>query len=434
MELKTTRLPRSVLVALLVGLALRFVWMAIDPAGAPPGERGDGPPIGGDDESYVKLARSILAGTGYTVDGTENTHFMPGWPLLLTAMLGLGFGLTGARVVLCLLSTLICLEAYLLGQRLTSRRAAVVAAWLTALFPPGIWYATELLSETPATVVFGLWALLAVRHAQEGGGPRRVLALGLASGLLALFRAEMIVMAPLPFIARALVAPVRPQLVAGAAGLALTVAVLSPWAAFNHHRFGERIFLTTAGGLAIWTVARDPLFTWPEYQDAARRFTVPGRPKLTDDNYKKEGVAIVRDKPWPYLRMRLTNLPRFWLGSQTETVRAAAPTWGTAVQTRNIPAIALKLIGLGGQVIYAFGGILGMVLFARRRELLLPWLIVGAKVAAHAAFVQTTRYSLHLMPLLLCYAGATLLWSFDGVRRWAGAGRAMGWRRWRPVR
>jgi len=411
-------LPRSLVLALGVALGLRLIFMAINPL---PGAedlvaRGDGPPRAGDDQNYIMLARSLLAGQGYQTQGHPNTHFMPGWPLLLALPLGLGLGLTGARVLLCLLSTLICLEAYLLADRLISRRAAIAAGWFSALFPPGIWYASTLLSETPAAAAFGLWAVVAVGYVQKGGGARRVVALGLLSGLVALFRAEMIVMTPLPFVARAFLAPIKQQVAAGLAAIVLTLAVLSPWAAYNHHRFGERILLTTAGGLAIWTMARDPLFTWPEYQEAARRFTVPGRPKLTDSRYAAEGMAIIRQRPLPYLRLRLLDLPRFWFGSQTEVVRAAAPSFSDALRTRNVTAVTLKVIGFASQTLYAVGGLLGLFLFARKRAALLPWLIVLAKVAAHALFVQTTRYSLHLAPLLLCYSGATILWSIDRVR------------------
>jgi 4-amino-4-deoxy-L-arabinose transferase-like glycosyltransferase len=405
------RSQRALMAALLVALLVRLAWVAFYPSGPPQG----------DDKAYLKLAQSIVEGRGYISDGSPITHYMPGWPLLLAIPLGLGLGMAGVKVMLCLASTLICLEAYLLGAKLVSRRAGLVGAWFAALFPPLIWYSAVALSEVPSAALFGAWAVLAVGYVKRGGGLGKIVALGLLTGALNYLRAEMVVMAPLPFLARAIAVQAGrgKELLKGAAATTLSLSLLVPWAAYNYHRFGEAVVLTTAGGIGLWVVAHDPPipdFAGPEFTAGMNRFRVPGHPKLTDANFAAEARAFIREDPMRYLRRRVGNLPRFWLGSQSETVRGAELTLGVSITQRDWRGLILKSIGFASQTVLVVAAFAGLLMFARRRELLFPWLVIAAKVAAHAPFVQTTRYSLHLAPLLLCYAGAALSW---------------GWSRWR---
>lgn len=416
---------RSLLAALAVALVVRLAWILLYPQ---VGARGD-------DIAYIKLAESLLAGRGYEAAGQLMTHYMPGWPLVLTIPFGLGLGLGGVRVLLCLISTAICLEAYLLGERLVSRRAGLAAAWFGALFPPLVWYSTAALGELPGAALFGLWAVVAARYARQGGGWGRVAALGLLAGLLIYVRAEMAIMAPIPFLARlfavsngwrlATAATAR-EVARGAAAVALTVALLLPWIGYNYRRFGEVIPLTTAGGMALWYVAHDPPlenFDGPEFTAAAAPLRVAGRPRLTDENFKNRARELIAENPGRYLQRRLVDLPRFWLGTQTEIVAGVEKSMSAAVATRDLRALALKGLGFATQTLFVLTAFGGLVVFARRRELLFPWLIIAAKVAAHAAFVQTTRYSLHIAPLLLCYSGAMVVWILDRVSAAAAARR-----------
>jgi hypothetical protein len=400
---------RPLLAALVVALLVRVGWAVVVPAVA----------LRGDDIVYVELARSLLSGQGYQLGGQPVTHYMPGWPLLLSLFFGAGLGLTGARIALGVLSTLVCWEAYVLGRRLVSPRAGLVAAWFAALFPPLVWYADVLLSESASAVVVGLWAVVAVGYVQEGGGARKVVLLGAVSGLLVLFRAEMLITVPVPFLARALLVGWRGQVVPALAAAGLTLVLLLPWAAYNQHRLGRPILLTTAGGVGLWYVSHEPPFSdfaAPEVDAAAAPFRVPGDPILTDQRFAAEARQRIRARPLVYLGRRLTNLPRFWLGSQTEAVPGAEPSLGQALATRNVKAVLSKAIGFGTQALMVVAAWTGLWLFARRRQSLFPWLVIGAKVAAHAPFVQAARFSLHLAPLLLCYAGATLAVVMDRVR------------------
>jgi 4-amino-4-deoxy-L-arabinose transferase-like glycosyltransferase len=409
------RAHRAVIAALLVALLLRLVWLGLHHADPPRG----------DDKAYVNLAHSLLEGRGYTSNGNPITHYMPGWPLLLAMPLGLGLGMLGAKLLVVLLSTVLCLEAYLLGERLVSRRAGLAAAWFGAVFPPLIWYSDILLSETASATVVGLWCLVAIGYVRNGG-LWRTLGLGLMTAVLIYFRAELFVLVPMPFAARALLpgTPKAREVGGGLLVIVLTLAALAPWALYNQHRLGKAVWLTSAGGIALWVVAHDPPvpdFQGPEFTAGSNRLSVPGHPEQTGARFGAEAKVLLRQHPGAYLRARLLDLPRFWLGSQTEVTPGAEVAASEALRTRDLQAVALKAIGYFSQICLVLGLVVGLLLFARRRELLLVWMIIVAKEGIHAPLMQSTRYSLHLAPLTLCFAGASLVWALDRLRFRRGA-------------
>ena len=399
--------------ALLTGLVLRLAWGAVVP----------GTPLRGDEETYVALARSLAAGHGYVAFGVPFTHYLPGWPLTLAVPLVLGFDLTGARVMQCLISTTVCFWAFLLGSRLVSRRVGVTAAWVGAFFPPLIWFSHLLTSETVSAALVGGWAVLGAKYVGDGGGWQRASGLAVLGALLPLFRAELVVVAPLPFLVRALEAAPRRELVR-AAGACLAVAVaLLPWWLYNERRFGEFIPLSTAGGVGLWIASHDPPLTdfdTPEFLAAATRLTIPGRPKNTDAAYAAEARDRIRQDPILYLSGRLLNLPRFWLGSHSETVPGAEPPLRIALKQGRYWAVAVKMTGFASQALLVAAALVGAVISFRRGVPLLLCLTVAMKFAAHAPFVQTPRFSLHLAPVLFAYAAAAAAFGVDRARRGKG--------------
>src|SRR5262249_18337956 len=153
-----------------------------------------------------------------------------GWPLLLSVPFRLGFGLAGGRVLLGFLSTLVVLEAFLIASRLGSRRTGTVAAWFTALFPPLVWYADAFTSGTVWAALVGGWAAAGMAYVDEGGRWRRVTAVLVLGALLSLVRAELLILAPFPFLVRVVVSRSARELArAGLAVLAVAI-VLAPWA------------------------------------------------------------------------------------------------------------------------------------------------------------------------------------------------------------
>jgi mannosyltransferase len=93
-----------------------------------------------------------------------------------------GFGEAGMRSLSAVIGTLVVPVMYLLGSRLVSRRAGVIAAALTACNPYLVWYSQEARSYE-LMVLTGAVSLLAFLYARENPSPRAVTGWVIASAL-----------------------------------------------------------------------------------------------------------------------------------------------------------------------------------------------------------------------------------------------------------
>jgi 4-amino-4-deoxy-L-arabinose transferase-like glycosyltransferase len=135
----------------------------------------------------------------------------------------------------------------LTGREVAGARAGLVAAGLAAVYP-NLWiFDGFILSETMAMFMVILSVYLAYRYLQTPT-PWRAAGLGLACGLAALARAELVLLLPLlvvPCVLSTRAIDVRKKLqwllVAGLAAL----IPIGPWVTFNMIRFDRPVFLST---------------------------------------------------------------------------------------------------------------------------------------------------------------------------------------------
>jgi 4-amino-4-deoxy-L-arabinose transferase-like glycosyltransferase len=143
-----------------------------------------------DEEVYVGLARRLVAGQGYTLDGVNPTAYRPpGYPFLLAAVDALGGGIVAMRLIGVGALAGAVLLAYRLGERVHSRVAGVLAAVLVAFFPLLVFTADTLYPQVPALFLLLLVVWLGLRAVElPAGWPRRLAATGagLSAGLLIL--------------------------------------------------------------------------------------------------------------------------------------------------------------------------------------------------------------------------------------------------------
>jgi 4-amino-4-deoxy-L-arabinose transferase-like glycosyltransferase len=133
----------------------------------------------------------------------------------------------------------------LLGRRVAGDRAGLIAATIAALYP-NIWvYDGQVLSETMAIFIATLTLLLAYRALDEPT-IRRVVAVGVACGLAALARSELILLVPALMVPLCFRTPSwRDRAVWAMAGISATLLVLAPWVIFNIARFDHPVYLSS---------------------------------------------------------------------------------------------------------------------------------------------------------------------------------------------
>lgn len=208
----------------------------------------DGPVAGDGYDFYVKALR-LADGLGYTSDvGAESAHHPPGWTSLLGAISWLGFRDPRAHQVVGLaIGVLVVVIAGLVGRRFVNDRVGVWAAVLAAVYP-GFWILdTSVLSEPLALLIGGL-LLLVLADLWERPTVTRALLTGAVMGLLALVRAEqllllVIVVVPVLVFNRRVSARRRVGFVAIVG--AVTAAVIAPWSLYNLGRFEEPVLISS---------------------------------------------------------------------------------------------------------------------------------------------------------------------------------------------
>ncbi len=292
------RLPVTALATALIVVRVTFALFAV------------GRTSTGDPNSYLNLAKGLLAGEGLVIHepyfgGAWYALFPPLYPLLLAgwgafagfatpSVLALGTLIDGAAAGLIVL----------LGNRLGSAVAARRAAWLYLLWP-------SVLFSAPLAQKEGLCVLLilalALAWIDRRSGWRGALALGLPAGLLALTQPGEVTLAALFGLVLVRRIGLWPMLAAGLRGALVTVVVLLPWWIRNAIVFHAFVPLTTAGGASLW-IGNNP--------DATGNWEPPpaslkGIPELA---YGKRIGAIARiwieTHPVAFLRLTVTKLLR----------------------------------------------------------------------------------------------------------------------------
>ena len=176
--------------------------------------------------------------------------------LLLAAaayIVGLHGGTTSSLLVMAVLGTAVVFCVGLLGRAVAGPWVGLTAAGLAAL-APNFWMPSGILmSETPAMLFMAL-ILLAVVHLIRTPTVGAAVLLGLACGVEALVRAELILFVPGLLIPATLIArqvPLRRRLLLLGVGLVATTFVLAPWVGRNLATFKDPTYISTGDGLAL---------------------------------------------------------------------------------------------------------------------------------------------------------------------------------------
>lgn len=450
-------LPLTLGALLVFAFGLRVVFMLLAGLGAP---------LAGDELAYQQIAENVAAGRGLF---QTNNPFFPGqtlyaWqPPLYPLLLGILYKFVGANVVAAkflniLLSTLTVALIYDLAQHIlpaspaprAAHRAALAAAFLTAIYPGFLTNAHLLLSETLFIACILLAFVAVARALAAGGGARFWLWLGAAGaawGLATLTRGLTLYFTPLfaLWVAWALWRRARafqggsPRAFrragfrAARAALVLLAAaafVILPYTARNYFQFRQFVPLETKGGVNFW-LGNSPYtpdtFIRNVWKVGVREPLLNALPKdeLARDRAGYQlGLNYIRSAPLTFLARMPVKFADFW-GFERNLVDIAEAT------TKGGGWNSLSKIGgdLLGSVVYIFvmlGGVAGFMFApddgaARAQP---PWkFLIGGFILyfllAHVVIFGDGRFHLPLIPFFILYT-AWLCAQLAARRRAAG--------------
>jgi Dolichyl-phosphate-mannose-protein mannosyltransferase len=393
---------------LAVGLGLRLIGV-IDPI--------DSSYQGADAARYERIAALLYTDQRFAVPGSDAPYdWSPGAPLFYAGIYYATGGVHPAlgRLAIALLGLVTIVICYLLGRRLHSPAAGLVAALLAATYPAFVFNTGRLLSEplaeatVPGAVLAFLWAL-------DRRTPWAWLAPGLLIGLSALVRPEYLLFG-LAFALLALIrrGPVRALVLAVA--FALPIA---PWAIHVSGEAGRFVPVTTGAGKALFIGsylpgdgihdrvkielmerylgmrdvtpvqrARQPME--PLLDRVAEKYPDLPRDAALNRIGRENLSRYAREQPVAVARMMANKMRWMWRGSSGAMLSAPA----VALQ---IAIVALAILGL-------------VILIVQRRfeALLLGGLILGLTIFS-GIVLAAPRRNLALMPLVMTLASTGLV-------------------------
>lgn len=387
-----------------------------------------------DAENYDTIARMLASG------GEMNHKFF--WqgffyPLFLAAgYLVSGGSIIVVKVLQLILGALTCVLVHILGIRIFDRRTGVLAAAITALSGPLLFFEDELL----ATGWAAFWSaalLLLVLKCERDRSISSYLLFGLCGGLAAITRATF-----LPFLAVASIwllvrmhgsvkkgAPVALKggiLVLGFVIITLPVAVLS------FKETGQFTFLPQSGAINLY-IGNNPdidttLMIRPgaEWRDLTRLPTIHGATSGEEDQryFMDRFRRYAATDPGGYIKGLLKKTVQFL--SPRELPRNI-DVYIYRPYSRLLSVLVWKVRGFG----FPFGlllpfGLIGLFVYRRRIPPPVYLFLVLCPLAVILVFV-TSRFRTPIIPVLAVPAAAGFLYLVDALRRrkWRAAAIAI---------
>lgn len=412
---------RSLAVICAIGAVVRIVYVLVFRADVPLG--------GGDAYAYSAGADLLAAGRGFVEPlsvlsghpaGTANHP--PLYMLWLTVASVVDPGHTTSPTVHMLWSCVpgvgTVLLCGLIGRRLAGERAGLIAAAVAAVYPNLWFHDGMLLSETMAafTIALTLYASYRFWDRPTAG---RVAWLGVCCGLAALSRPELALTVPVllvPLVLMMRVPPLRQRLKLVALGGLASIAVISPWVAYNNSRFDAPVYLSTNAGGASAAANCDStyygvLIGYKDYACSERTYDrLAARTPDWDELDIAQKDQLARNEVSHYIRDHAKRLPVVMAARIGRLLKLYGVRqemrYDTDVHTHE-PWVVRS--GLLSWYVLAPLAVAGAVTLRRRRELLYPLVAVPALVLAAVAltFAQT-RYRAPAEPAIAILAAVAL--------------------------
>jgi hypothetical protein len=437
---KAGGLPRQVWVLLAVAVCLRVAALGVL----------DGPDLVSASESGLTAANWV-AGQGYTFDfyGYRADHplqsFMP--PLftaLVAACLVMPWPAVAFGAIQVALSSLTVLLVYLIAARLAGPTVGLVAAALTAVYPPFLVLVDQPTVPVLNTFLLALW-LWATLGLIDRGGWRWAVMAGLALGLNVLSRPSTIGLLGVMFAGlwlgregagrKGWWRPVWPA-------VAVMGLVVAPWLIRAAAVHGHFVWISTNGGFNFWN-GNNPFTTGSCFDVRVADLAAYSGEVVA----VAEGVTIAQVKPYP-LPLELRDqvgaldevaLDRALYGASLAFIRAEPGRW-LGLLTQKLVSLWWFRPNVGRssgfyqeawiapyQILYTgvlIGAVAGLGLSLKRwRRYAVVYGLLAYLTLVYVAYHAITRYRWEIEPMLLMLGALALVTGWRAL----GLGRKVGW-------
>ena len=304
----------------------------------------------------------------------------------------------------------------LVGRRLAGTRAALIAAFIAAVYP-NFWFSDALIMSETLVLLMAALTLLAAYRFWERPGRGRAAVLGVACGLTALTRSEAMLLLPLlvlPLIAFLRQLDLRRRVALLAIAGTAALATITPWVAYNLARFEHPVFLSIPDATLLAGNCRDTYYgTFIGYWSVpcVARLDVKARDhSIAALEYRREARRFIGDN--------LGRVPFVMFAREGRTWGFYHPDEQLQLDQLATKELELSRLGLGIYYVLAAGTIAGAVILRRRRVPVFPLLaLVLTPALSVAVTIGETRYRALAEVALVLGASVTIDAVISRLRR-----------------
>jgi 4-amino-4-deoxy-L-arabinose transferase-like glycosyltransferase len=377
---------RRLLALTLGGLAVRLLWVLLEPVTHPIADETMWVAWGAQNLPSPEVAFSPL-----------RLRFVFHPPLYLY-FVGVPFALFGTleavKYAQCLAGVLLVPALGLLGRRAFGERTALLAAGIAAFYPELVWFASHFWAETVFTVLLW-WALERLVAADGEGGGKAALASGLLWGLAVLTRETVLYFLPLA----ALWLAWRRKGGARRVAMLLAVAalVVLPWTVRNWLVFEAFVPVSTSGALNLWQ-GNTRLTRQEVYEEY---WAVPGKiDKYWHARRRAVETILERQPLWIFEKLR-DEMPAFWAVHGQPIVHLERGGYGVVARPKALVAVAIVLLPYLALLVLFVAGLAAL---PRGRAPVLLLGFLAFYVLLHVVAHGYPRYRLPALPVLFLVA------------------------------
>jgi 4-amino-4-deoxy-L-arabinose transferase-like glycosyltransferase len=372
--------------------------------------------VHGDAAQYDALGWNLAQGLGYRIPGGEpNVYWAPGFPALLAGVYAIfGHSVAVIRIVQAILSALVVPLVAVMAARVFGRRTATTAALLCGFYPAFIGYSGLLLTETVFTLLLAVLVCWLLSLSRESSSTE-LLGLGALAGVMALCRAEMVLLPLFVFVALRVVFADRTATVKQVVLIyAAVVVTIAPWSMRNYAVTGEFIPLTIHGGDVLWisSYKEEWLELYPDREPY--KSMMAGRSDVEASKVlRSAGIRNIVEDPLGYAWLCVKRFPRLWIGGHSNLFAGMEDSTRGYLERRQYGLFLVKLaLLILNSLLIVLGAYGAYWAFAHHPGAIRSLIVLSAPVvfvtAIHFVLFSTPRFHVPVMPFMLIFAAVAM--------------------------
>lgn len=319
---------------------------------------------------------------------------------------------------------------YIVGRSLFSAGVGLTAAGLYALYKPALFYEQTLLSETPMALSCLLFLFIVIK-AEERSGLFLWFISGFALAILALFRGNVLLFAPVLLLwimgcEHRKTSHIFNKKTGGKMGILMAGLILGLFPATLHNYLAERsfVFVTSNAGFNMYIGNQENsqgLFFLPPRVDmdqdpSGRRIAErdTGRSPLKSSEvsryWSSKAYAQIKKKPFSFMKLCFLKFYYFWGTVEIPQI------YSMRMFRRFMPVLKWPLAGFFLIGPLCLIGLICALSSPDRRKIVFI-LFIGTYILSLLPFFMTARYRIPVIPVLCLFAADAILKILVSIRK-----------------